>query len=424
MVKVVGNLDLPTVAATGNPASGSDRISINDRDGLQLRRPAGTNVLTPVGSGLLMQPYVFQASIVNADPGAAGVRLTHTIQGNSTTIRISTTDSDGGSWTSAFFAIANTVNASKGYIRLQHRYDASKWLVFEVFAGAWIGTSYFNFTVSLFAFLTSSPFADGDPIVVSHAFPPLEGNPMTTAGDIVIGGASGLPTRLAKGSNGQYLRVNGSGVLEWVTLPVDPGFANPMTTSGDSIVGGASGAPTRLAVGGQYRLLFSATLGTAAAAWSTGIIPDAGSYRRFIVEVVGVQVAGTAGFLYMSLYEGATVVNTGYDGYIVNIKGGAAIPTTTAQQTTYWMLANDAGFEVNAWGWVAQWEVWNPHSNPKGITSRVFYRSSADSIARVAVSEGWCFGHSTPVTQFLIATTGANIAVGATWRVWGVPNVA
>lgn len=36
-------------------------------------------------------------------------------------------------------------------------------------------------------------------------------NPMTTAGDIIVGGSSGTPTRLAKGSNGELLRVDGNG---------------------------------------------------------------------------------------------------------------------------------------------------------------------------------------------------------------------
>lgn len=41
-------------------------------------------------------------------------------------------------------------------------------------------------------------------------------NPMTTAGDIVVGGTSGAPARLAKGSNGQSLKVL-SGNVAWVT---------------------------------------------------------------------------------------------------------------------------------------------------------------------------------------------------------------
>ena len=43
-------------------------------------------------------------------------------------------------------------------------------------------------------------------------------NPMTTAGDIIYGGSSGTPTRLAKGTAGQVLKMNsGATAPEWVT---------------------------------------------------------------------------------------------------------------------------------------------------------------------------------------------------------------
>ena len=47
-------------------------------------------------------------------------------------------------------------------------------------------------------------------------------NPMTTAGDIIIGGTDGAPTRLAAGSNGQFL-VMDSGAPAWVTVPAANG---------------------------------------------------------------------------------------------------------------------------------------------------------------------------------------------------------
>jgi hypothetical protein len=43
-------------------------------------------------------------------------------------------------------------------------------------------------------------------------------NPMTTSGDTLYGGASGVPTRLAKGSNGQWLTL-ASGLPAWSDLP-------------------------------------------------------------------------------------------------------------------------------------------------------------------------------------------------------------
>lgn len=44
-------------------------------------------------------------------------------------------------------------------------------------------------------------------------------NPMTTADDVIIGGASGAATRLAKGGNNTVLGVDGSGVLGYKADP-------------------------------------------------------------------------------------------------------------------------------------------------------------------------------------------------------------
>lgn len=73
-------------------------------------------------------------------------------------------------------------------------------------------------------------------------------NPMTTSQDIIIANAQGNPIRKAKGANGTYLGVDGSGNINW-SVPI--GFANPMTNVWDLIVGGASGAATRMAKGGN-----------------------------------------------------------------------------------------------------------------------------------------------------------------------------
>ena len=82
---------------------------------------------------------------------------------------------------------------------------------------------------------------------------PFMANPMTAAGDIVIGGTSGAATRLAKGDDGQVLKL-ASGVPTWAA---DAGMTNPMTTAGDLILGGASGAAGRLAIGANATILTS-----------------------------------------------------------------------------------------------------------------------------------------------------------------------
>lgn len=88
-------------------------------------------------------------------------------------------------------------------------------------------------------------------------------NPMTTAEDLIKGGVSGAPTRLAVGSNTHVLTVTG-GVVGWAA-PVT-GFANPMTTAGDLITGGASGTPGRMAISANDGDILSVVSG--ALAWA------------------------------------------------------------------------------------------------------------------------------------------------------------
>jgi hypothetical protein len=77
-------------------------------------------------------------------------------------------------------------------------------------------------------------------------------NPMTGLGDLIRGGAGGDPTRLAPGSNGQFLSLVG-GLPTWA--PVPPSFSNPMTALGDVITGGASGVAGRLGIGSANQVL-------------------------------------------------------------------------------------------------------------------------------------------------------------------------
>lgn len=68
-------------------------------------------------------------------------------------------------------------------------------------------------------------------------------NPMTTKGDIIVGGSSGTPSRLAIGTSGQILTSNGT-TASWQTPSA--GMTNPMTAQGDIIIGGVSGVPAKL----------------------------------------------------------------------------------------------------------------------------------------------------------------------------------
>lgn len=66
---------------------------------------------------------------------------------------------------------------------------------------------------------------------------PLMSNPMTTAGDVIYGGASGAPTRLGVGTAGQVLTVNaGATAPEWAAPGSGGGivdYAQVKRTAGD-----------------------------------------------------------------------------------------------------------------------------------------------------------------------------------------------
>lgn len=78
-------------------------------------------------------------------------------------------------------------------------------------------------------------------------------NPMTDYADLIVGSSFGTAVRLPSGTNGQVLTShtavwNGTAfvnMLSWDTLPNF--LTNPMTGAGDIIYGGASGDPVRLA---------------------------------------------------------------------------------------------------------------------------------------------------------------------------------
>ena len=105
-------------------------------------------------------------------------------------------------------------------------------------------------------------------------------NPMTTAGDIIIGGTSGAPARLAATTDG-YVLTLASGVPVW-SASSGGGFSNPMTTAGDLIVGGSAGAAGRLAAGTAAYVLTSNGAGVAPT-WQA--VPGGGGLVNFTEAV-------------------------------------------------------------------------------------------------------------------------------------------
>jgi hypothetical protein len=58
-------------------------------------------------------------------------------------------------------------------------------------------------------------------VLTAGALAPFVQNPMTAEGDVIVGGASGVPTRVAKGTPGQYLGVDADGNVTF--LPISGG---------------------------------------------------------------------------------------------------------------------------------------------------------------------------------------------------------
>lgn len=73
------------------------------------------------------------------------------------------------------------------------------------------------------AFTAIATGANGQVLTVNAGVPSWQNasgltNPMTSAGDLIYGGAGGTPTRLGEGLNGQVLAASGTGTLSWITI--------------------------------------------------------------------------------------------------------------------------------------------------------------------------------------------------------------
>ena len=111
---------------------------------------------------------------------------------------------------------------------------------------------------------------DGTLSATASGFP----NPMTAKGDLIAGGVAGAPARLPVGANGKVLTANSAATdgVDWET-PAAPGMTNPMTTLGDVILGGAAGAPARLPVGANGKVLTANSAATDGVDWETPAAP-------------------------------------------------------------------------------------------------------------------------------------------------------
>ncbi len=160
-------------------------------------------------------------------------------------------------------------------------------------------------------------------------------NPMTTGGDIIYGGASGVPTRLANGSAGQVLTSNGT------TLA-------PSWQAGG---GGITIGTTTITSGTTTRLLYDAAgvVGEITGATSNG------TFLTLTTPVLGVA-AGTSLALGGATIGGNTLAITGvslFEGAVT--LGSASTTNVTISQNWYssWNTGFFQGAATSQLGWVA-----------------------------------------------------------------------
>lgn len=145
-------------------------------------------------------------------------------------------------------------------------------------------------------------------------------NPMTAAGDIIIGGTDGEPEKLAKGTDGKVLKMV-SGAPGWADDA--GGMENPMTTAGDMIIGGADGAATRLPKGTDGQVL---TLASGAPAWAAA--QGGGHLYWHTVNFNGnvTSLANYTGFLIILSTSAAPLTTTTFAEFVsANINADIAI---------------------------------------------------------------------------------------------------
>lgn len=140
--------------------------------------------------------------------------------------------------------------------------------------------------------------------------------PLTTKGDLITDDGSGA-VRLGVGSNGQVLTAD-STATDGIKWAAPTSLTNPMTTLADLIVGGASGTPSRLAAGSAGQVLTvnpSAGLGVD---WET---PTGGG--------TNLQWVAVAGFTDTEMDAAVTTINASTLGGVVYLAPGAYNWTTT-----------------------------------------------------------------------------------------------
>lgn len=225
-------------------------------------------------------------------------------------------------------------------------------------------------------------------------------NPMTTAGDIITGGSSGAPQRLAAGADGDVLTM-ASGAPAWVA-----GGGGGSGVGYGAAVLRRSGAKFLLMNGGSGASLSAASL----SANTVCAIPFTVD-RSITLATLGARSAGSgAGKFRVGVYEnaysggndmpGAIIGQTGNLSHTGADNGGAPNnPVTLSPGNIYWAVVANSSSEIGMYG-----ASWNNVFG--GMLGTAALSVEATSHLRGTLSGGWT---SLPSDGTTVTWTGSNL---------------
>lgn len=181
--------------------------------------PQGVQGVTgPTGiyGGAISIPYTFSTTTTDADPGNGLLRLGSATQNTATVIRADLLNSDGATVTAILDTFTTPTSTVKGFIRLVHRYDPTKWIDWSISAVA-SPTGYRNITVSVLASSAASPFANADPVLLAYDRTGDKGDTGATGATGATGGTGPTGPAGATGATGA------TGAASTVTGPTGAG---------------------------------------------------------------------------------------------------------------------------------------------------------------------------------------------------------
>lgn len=274
--------------------------------------------------------------------------------------------------------------------------------------------------------------------------PNWSNGPLTTLGDLIYGGTSGLLTRLGIGTTGQILSVVGG-------LPAWSRAVDVMTAFGDLIYGGTAGVPTRLGAGTAGQLLQTNGVG-AAPTWvpaptgGSGSGGGSGALVPFGTQIVGaatpsVTMPVPSGAKHLILrFKARDAANatpslairlngdggTNYNQHLAEAQASAfAAASSTAQTSVRIGSLNPSTDTAGRWLYgITEIPSHADSDNHKRIFSRSSVQSSGASSPHEYLDSGeWV--NTAPVTSITVLTVdGTNLEVGSAFYLFGLNDTS